>query len=349
MQSVKESVKNYYSEVVKKSSDLRTSACCAAGEPPQWMKDLIANIDERVLDKFYGCGFPVTEGVAGCTVVDLGSGSGRDVYIYSQLVGATGTVIGIDMTEEQLDTANEVLLEQMETFGFTEGNVEFKKGYIEALDEVGVSAGSVDLVVSNCVVNLSPNKAAVLQGVFNILKEGGEFYFSDVFCDRRLDESLRKNEMLYGECLGGALYVNDFISLAKKMGFNDPRLVSESVIELDEDVRGLTGNARFVSRTYRLFKLAGLEDKCEDYGQVAVYKGTLEHCPHLFILDDHHSFEVGRAERVCGNTADMLQLSRFEDHFDILGQKKIHYGEFACGNTMAADQYNQQSSEGVCC
>ena len=111
----------------------------------------------------------------------------------------------------------------MTKFSFSKSNVEFKHGYIESLADVGLKEESVDLVVSNCVVNLSPDKAAVLQGVFKALKSGGEFYFSDVFCDRRLNEDIRQNEMLYGECLGGALYVNDFISLAKKVGFLDPR------------------------------------------------------------------------------------------------------------------------------
>ena len=258
MQSVKESVQNYYSEVVKKSSDLKTNACCAGGEPPQWMKNLISNIDDQVLDKFYGCGFPVTSAVKGCRVVDLGCGSGRDAYIYSQMVGPEGMVTGVDMTDSQLPTARAVEAKQMAKFGYSESNVTFKQGYIEALDQLGIPAGSTDLVVSNCVVNLSPDKSAVLQAVFDILKEGGEFYFSDVFCDRRLNDQIRQDEMLYGECLGGALYINDFLSLAKRIGFNDPRLVSEGFIELDEDVKALTGNARFFSKTYRLFKLSNL-------------------------------------------------------------------------------------------
>ncbi|MCM8537616.1 MAG: methyltransferase domain-containing protein [Lentisphaeraceae bacterium] len=349
MHSVKESVQNYYSEVLKSSQDLKTSACCAGGEPPQWMKVLISNIDDKVLDKFYGCGFPVTEAVGGATVVDLGCGSGRDVYIYSQLVGEHGQVIGVDMTDTQLATAREVLPSQMERFGYSRNNVDFLSGYIEQLSELGIQQNSVDLVVSNCVVNLSPDKKAVIEGVFDILKEGGEFYFSDVFCDRRLSDELRRDEMLYGECLGGALYVNDFIALAKSAGFKDPRLVSEGGIELEEDVKALTGTARFTSRTYRLFKLPTLESNCEDYGEVAVYKGSIKQAPHIFKLDDHHAFEVGRPERVCGNTADMLQLSRFKEHFDLHGSRSVHYGEFVCGNTIATDQYSQQESGEACC
>jgi arsenite methyltransferase len=349
MNSIKESVKHYYSEVIKNSSDLKTSACCAGGAPPEWMKRLISKIDERVLERFYGCGYPITEAVKNCKVLDLGCGTGRDVYIYSQLVGALGSVIGIDMTEDQLMVANAVLSDQMQLFGYERPNVEFKHGYIEELASLDIKEGSVDLVVSNCVVNLSPDKEAVLRGVSSVLKQGGEFYFSDVFCDRRLSEAQKSNEMLYGECLGGALYIGDFISLAKRSGFRDPRLVSESPIELATEVQELTGAAQFVSRTYRLFKLDVLEDNCEDYGQMAIYKGGLAEAPHIFKLDDHHIFEKGRAERVCGNTADMLQLSRFAKYFDIVGEKLNHYGEFPCGNTLAADQINMKQNSSFCC
>lgn len=348
MSVITDSVKKYYSEVLKSSNDLKTNACCASGEPAQWMKQLIANISEDVLDRFYGCGFPVSEAVEGCTVVDLGCGTGRDVYIYSQLVGPEGKVIGVDMTEEQLDVARSVMLEQQEKFAYNESNVELIQAYIENLSGV-IEENSADLVVSNCVVNLSPDKKSVIEGVFKILKEGGEFYFSDVFCDRRLSDDLRKNEMLYGECLGGALYINDFLSLAKSCGFGDPRLVEESPIELDEEIRELTGQARFVSRTYRLFKISELEPNCEDYGQVAEYLGTIPRHRHLFVLDDHHSFEAGRPERICGNTADMIQKSRLSKYFKITGSRRIHFGEFSCGGTMAAEQYDSAEGSAGCC
>ena len=346
MNVITDSVQKYYSEILKSSNDLKTNACCAAGEPPGWIKSLIGNISDEVLDRFYGCGFPVSEAVKDCTVIDLGCGTGRDVYIYSQLVGEKGKVIGIDMTPEQLEVAQKIEKQQMETFGYKSSNVEFVQSYIENLSELNLK-NSADLVVSNCVVNLSPDKAAVLDGVSEILKEGGEFYFSDVFCDRRLPDGVRNDEMLYGECLGGALYVNDFISLAKKSGFKDPRLVSESNIELDDEIKDLTGAAQFVSRTYRLFKISELEDNCEDYGQVAEYTGEIPHFKSLFRLDNHHSFETGRPERVCGNTADMLSKSRFSKYFKITGNKERHFGAFTCGNTIAAEQYT--SEEGTAC
>jgi Methyltransferase domain. len=106
------------------------------------------------------------------------------------------------------------------------------RGYIETLDALGLEAGTFDVVVSNCVVNLSIDKLAVLRGAFKLLKPGGEFYFADVYADRRLDEALRADPVIYGECLGGALYWGDFLSLAKAAGFSDPRLVTSRPLEI---------------------------------------------------------------------------------------------------------------------
>jgi len=152
----------------------------------------------------------------GKTVLDLGCGSGRDVYIASQLVGPEGKVIGVDMTEEQLDTAREYQSYHAEKFGYD--NVEFHLGLIEKLDEIdSLEDGSVDIIISNCVINLCPDKEAVLRSCHRLLKEGGELYFSDVYSNRRVPQSLREDEVLWGECLSGALYWNDFHNLGKNV------------------------------------------------------------------------------------------------------------------------------------
>jgi arsenite methyltransferase len=138
-----------------------------------------------------------------------------------------------------------------------------------------VNDESLDLVISNCVVNLSPDKPAILRSVYNGLKNGGEFYFSDVYASRRIPERLQKDKTLWGECLSGALYEHDFISMVKKIGFADPRELSRSEITVgNPKVKEQLGKIKFWSITYRLFKLPGmLEDRCEDYGQVAFYLG----------------------------------------------------------------------------
>ena len=210
-------------------------------------------------------------------MLDLGSGSGRDTYILAQLVGSAGDVVGVDMTDEQLATANGHLAWQQERFGYAPSNVRFLKGYIEKLDELDLAPESFDVIVSNCVINLSVDKQAVFRGAFRLLKPGGELYFSDVYCDRRLPDYVRADPVLYGECLGGALYWNDFLPIAKEAGFLDPRLVTSKPIGItNEAVKQKLGLAKFFSATYRVFKLDGLETACEDYGQAVVYKGS---CP----------------------------------------------------------------------
>ena len=140
----------------------------------------------------------------------------------------------------------------------------------------GSSRQSFDVVVSNCVINLSVDKPAVLRGAFDLLKPGGELYFADVYCDRRLSDEVRADPVLYGECLGGALYWNDFLPMAKRAGFLDPRLVTSRPLEIkNEQIKRKLGQAKFFSATYRLFKLDGLETACEDYGQAVIYKGTI--------------------------------------------------------------------------
>src|SRR5215813_2434894 len=111
----------------------------------------------------------------------------------------------------------------------------FLKGYIEKLGELGLEPASFDAVVSNCVINLSIDKPAVLRGAYDLLKPGGELYFADVYCDRRVSDGARADPVLYGECLGGALYWNDFLPMAKRAGFLDPRLVTSRSISVDNE------------------------------------------------------------------------------------------------------------------
>ena len=106
----------YYGQILKASDDLKTNACCASGKPPKWLHLPLSNVHSEVTNKFYGCGYPFPDGTEACVVLDLGCGAGRDVYVLSQLVGKDGHVIGIDMTEEQLKTANETLDWHMEKF-----------------------------------------------------------------------------------------------------------------------------------------------------------------------------------------------------------------------------------------
>lgn len=344
-----EDVQHYYGEVLQSKNDLQTNACCTGDSLRPSVKSILSNVEDEILTRFYGCGSPIPEALEGCTVLDLGCGTGRDVYVASKLVGENGKVIGIDMTDAQLEVANKYIDAQTKRFGFKKPNVTFKKGYIEDLATAGIEDNSVDVVISNCVINLSPNKEQVFKEIFRVLKPGGELYFSDVFSDRRIPLALTLDPVLRGECLSGALYVEDFRRMLTNLGCPDHRVVENRILEINNpEIEKKIGNITFFSTTIRAFKLASLEDQCEDFGQIAIYKGTIEEFPHDFSLDNQHLFQTGKPELVCGNTAAMLEETRFAKHFEIIGDRSKHYGLFDCGSGVGA-VLSEAPSSGSCC
>ncbi|MCK8514795.1 methyltransferase domain-containing protein [Methylonatrum kenyense] len=345
-------VKTSYGETLQGSEDLQTDACCTPDAMPLFVRRVLSGIHPEVLSRYYGCGLVVPEVLEGARILDLGCGSGRDCYALSKLVGEHGEVVGVDMTEEQLAVARRHVDHHTEAYGYARPNVAFHQGYIERLDELGLEPQSFDLVISNCVLNLSPDKARVLEQVHGLLKPGGEMYFSDVYADRRIPAQLTSDPVLYGECLSGALYWNDFLSLAKRAGFGDPRLVEDRPLAIGNPaIEEKTGPIRFFSATYRLFRIDGLEPACEDYGQAVIYRGTIPEQPHGFRLDKHHWIDAGRVFPVCGNTWRMLRESRLAPHFDFVGDGATHYGIFTgCGTTLPFDDdYGDDRSSSGCC
>ena len=323
-------VKEYYGKVLKTNKDLQTSACCTLEAMPEHLQPLLRQIHPEVQETFYGCGSPVPADLAGCTVLDLGCGSGRDAYLLSQLVGATGRVVGVDMTDEQLDIARRHEDLHASRFGFERSNVEFHCGYIEDLAALGIADASMDVVVSNCVINLSPDKEAVFREILRVLKPGGELCFSDVFVDRRIPADLAGDPLLLGECLGGAMYAEDFRRLLARLGCYDARTISTRPLDLESpEIRQKAGMLNFSSVGVRAYKL-DLEDCCEDYGQVASYLGSIPEATHAFDLDLHHNFPAGKPVLVCGNTADILSRTRYARHFRVSGNKGTHFGLFDC-------------------
>jgi len=334
LEEMHESVQNYYGKVLHGTGDLKTNACCTVGTMPDHLTKLIRDIEPEVLERFYGCGAPVPTALQGCTVLDLGCGTGRDVFLASRLVGPAGHVIGVDMTDEQLEVARRCLPKQMARYGYDTPNVTFHKGYIEDLAALEIQDATVDVVISDCVINLSSHKEQVFKEVFRVLKPGGELYFSDLVSDRRLPEHLMADPVLLGECLAGAMYHEDFRRLMERLECPDVRKMATSPVTIENaDIEAKIGTAKFYSVTYRVFKLANLEDRCEDYGQVAYYRGTLADYPYEFRLDDHHVFETGKPMLVCGNTAAMLEDTRYREHFRLEGDRKTHFGLFDCGDT----------------
>jgi arsenite methyltransferase len=347
-----EVIKDYYGKTLTSSADLKTSACCTPEDVPVWLRRLLGNVHDEVLARYYGCGLVAPPLLEGARILDLGSGSGRDAYVLAQLAGPAGSVVGVDMTPEQIAVARRHLDWHRECFGFAQSNVSFIEGNIENLTALGLEAGSFDVIVSNCVLNLARDKMQVLRDACDLLKPGGEMYFADVYADRRLPAALRDDPVLLGECLGGALYWNDFLQMAKQAGFRDPRLVADRPLSIsDEAIAAQLGAARFFSATYRLFKLPKLEAFCEDYGQAVIYRGGIAHHADVIALDKHHVIERGKVFPVCGNTWMMLQQSRFAPHFDFIGDFSRHFGIFAgCGTSLPFGQgLDGQASLGACC
>lgn len=334
MQDIKESVSRFYGQDVQKTQDLEYSACCTT----DYDSSLISNLTDEVLDKRYGCGSPIPESLEGATVLDLGCGAGADCFIASQLVGQSGRVIGIDMTDEQLEVAERNIAPHMEAFGFSEPNIEFRKGFIE---EIPAEDSSVDVVISNCVINLSDDKEKVFDEIWRVLEPGGEFYIADIVADRRVPAHLQDDELLWSECLTGAAYIEDLRRMMGASGFLDVRAVKSR--RLAEVIEGI----RFYSRTLRGFKIPTLEDRCEDFGQVAIYRGTIEGHQKTFTFDQTHVFEAGVATRVCKNSADMLSQSRFARHFDVSAPVR-HLGLFDCA-PIVVEREVEEPAAGSCC
>jgi len=324
-------IARYYGKVLQGQRDLKTGACCARAAPEPRLQRLLDEIDPEILERFYGCGSPIPPVITGCTVLDLGCGSGRDSYLVSALVGAQGKVIGVDMTSEQLEVARRHRHSQARRFGLSQANVEFRLGRFEDLAACDITDNSVDVVISNCAINLSDDKAQVFAEIYRVLKPGGELLFSDVFADRRVPPILNEDTVLHAECLAGALYREDFRRMMNQAGWPDFRVLAEHRTSVDNpELEAKLGLIEFCSMTVRAFKLASLEDRCEDYGQVACYLGTITEQPHQFILDDHHTFVSGKPMLVCGNTAAMLSQTRLSRHFSISGDRARHFGLFDC-------------------
>lgn len=343
-------VKDYYGNVLSGSEDLQTNACCTDDNLSHSLKNILSNIHDEVMARYYGCGLVTPEQLTGCHVLDLGCGAGRDCYAIAQMVGEHGSVIGVDMTDEQLAVANKHIEYHREKFGYEKSNVTFLKGYIEKLDELNIADNSIDVVVSNCVINLSPDKEAVLKEIFRILKPGGELYFSDVYADKRVPAQLRDDPLLYGECLSGALYWNDFENLAKQHGFIDPRLVHSRAITIDNDeVAKRLGDLKFTSATYRLFKTQALEVDAQDYDLKVIYQGSIAEHENSLNFDQNTTFISQQPTKVCGNTWQMLKQSRFVEHFIFEGNFDKHLGLFTLNNPTKAFDFIESKPTSSCC
>ncbi len=357
-EEVRTFVKHFYEKVIKTNDDFEQGACCIPGDGR--LTSIYELLPDTLLQHNYGCGTTIPrDDLNGLTVADWGCGSGVDCFTLAHLVGPGGSVIGIDMADEQISRAESFKPAVMKAFNYPESNVDFRQDYIEFGSSI--ENNSLDLVVSNCVINLSPKKEKVFEAIFSKLKEGGELYFSDIVLDRRLPLDLFEDPQLFarllGECVGGALYRDDLIVIMKHAGFSDPRIVKQT--KFKDEVEGYPVGV--YSAEIRAFKitesetspvtrhLPPVDNQCEDYGQIAVYNGYLLDSTAQFALDDNHVFERNKPEKVCRNTARMLKDTRLNNFFTV-SEPVNHFGIFPCGDEPAA-QNNKPDDEqrGACC
>lgn len=230
---IKKIVKAKYSEVAEGKSKVSRSCCgpsassCCSGTNQQELVNMSAPYSEADkssvpdgADLGLGCGTPVAfaDVREGMTVLDLGAGAGIDCFVASKYVGKTGHVIGLDMTEEMIRKANENKGKVRIT------NVEFRLGEIESLP---VDDQSIDRVISNCVINLVPDKSRAFQEIYRVLKPDGKFTVSDIVLDGELSEEETRDASLWAGCVSGALQRKEYIDKIKEAGFKDIRILSE--------------------------------------------------------------------------------------------------------------------------
>lgn len=235
-QHLKQLVKDKYTEIAEQSKSQNETTCCGATcgcstVDYAVMADDYSKLEGYVADADLGlgCGLPTEFAMikAGDTVVDLGSGAGNDAFVARSIVGKNGKVIGVDFTEKMVEKAKA----NSERLGYK--NVEFRHGDIENMPLAGDIA---DVVVSNCVLNLIPNKEQAFRETFRILKTGGHFSVSDIVLVGELPEGLRRNAEMYAGCVSGAIQKEDYLKIIEKTGFKNIRVQKDKRITLPDEI-----------------------------------------------------------------------------------------------------------------
>ena len=234
-EQLKEIVRKKYSEIALQDKETNMSSCCGAGGCSTEVYNIMSD-DYTTLEGYnadadlgLGCGLPTQFAriKKGDVVVDLGSGAGNDCFIARHETGETGKIIGIDFTPAMIDKARA----NAEARGFN--NVEFRQGDIEHMP---ISANVADVIVSNCVLNLVPNKNGVFQEIYRVLKPGGHFSISDVVLVGALPDGLRKDAEMYAGCVAGAIQKQAYMELIDANGFENLTIQKEKAIVIPDDI-----------------------------------------------------------------------------------------------------------------
>jgi radical SAM protein with 4Fe4S-binding SPASM domain len=302
-------VRDFYGDAAETPQE---DLCC----PIKPLAADIAHIPREVVERFYGCGSPV--GIAqiqpGETTLDLGSGAGIDVFTAAKKVGPGGKSIGVDMTDAMLQVARENQSIVAGNLGYDA--VSFRKGFLE---DIPAETASIDLVTSNCVINLSPDKKRVFAEMWRVLRDHGRIVVSDIVSEEAVPSHQRRDPRLWGECISGALTEEEFLALLERAGFYGVAVLRRTFWK---EVEG----HRFFSvtvRGYKFEKKAG----CVYRGQHATYQGPFKGATD----DEGHFFPRGVAVEVCTDTAAKLSRAPYAGMFLIADPTDgDQLQEFAC-------------------
>lgn len=262
----------------------------------------LAHIPAEVVERFYGCGSPVSAAAPqpGETLVDLGSGAGIDCFIAARRVGQTGRVVGVDMTDQMLAVAREYQPRVVEALGYD--NVAFERGLLE---RIPLTDGTADIVTSNCVINLSPDKPAVFREIWRVLKDHGRAVVADIVADTEVPPAMRADGQLWGECISGALSEEAFLEGLERAGFYGVTILKKTFWR---EVEG----TRFFSVTVRGFKFEK-QAGCRYAGQWATYLGPMK----ATVDEEGHFFPRGVPVEVCTDTAAKLGAAPYAGSFAV--------------------------------
>jgi SAM-dependent methyltransferase len=234
---IHEAVRKHYAERIQTESGCCTSSNCCSTSASLYPSELLSSLPISDYIVSYGCGDPVTLASLqeGQTVLDLGSGAGLDCFLAAQKVGASGLVIGVDMTPEMIQRASATAARLQLS------NVEFRQGYLE---DLLVESNSVDVIISNCVINLSPDKPKVFAEAYRVLKPGGRLAVSDILTAGALPAEIKQSLTAWAGCIAGAMDAEEMLSLMEKIGFQniaitpsyyDSQTIQNAIAELDLD------------------------------------------------------------------------------------------------------------------
>lgn len=235
-EELKKTVQEKYTQIAEQSKDRNEASCCGATCETSTLEYTIMADDYTSLkgyvagaDLGLGCGLPTEFALIkeGDTVVDLGAGAGNDCFVARSIAGESGTIIGIDFTEKMIEKARL----NADKLGFK--NVTFRYGDIENMP---LASGIADVIVSNCVLNLVPNKQQAFAETFRVLKKGGHFSVSDIVLQGNLPEGLQKNAAMYAGCVSGAIQKDEYLSIIENVGFTNIKIQKEKRILLPQEI-----------------------------------------------------------------------------------------------------------------